>query len=274
MDSQHPAQLPVLTFDLFDSTQVIHSVSTRRGGASTGPFSSLNLGIKVGDHQPAVYENRARFLASLGLTLPSTVALTQVHGTRVVEAARADGGRGMLPTVPPPEAADALITGVPGLGLLVLAADCVPLLFWDPEHRAVAAAHAGWRGSVAGMARHTVAAMGERYGSRPAQLRAAVGPAIGGCCYEVDGPVLAPLLRDQGRFFDRVTTATAQPDRRMLDLKALNRMQLEAAGLRADHIEVSPLCTACNADLLYSERRLGRPCGRFGAVIAIRDTAR
>lgn len=270
MDPARAATLPVLGFRHFNGARVVHAVSTRAGGTSQGPFTTLNLGIKVGDHAPAVYENRSRFLGSLGLSLPATVALTQVHGTRVVEATQADGGRGVLPSVAPPEEADALITNVPGLALLVLAADCVPLLFWDPEHGAVGAAHAGWRGSVVGMARSTVEAMGERFGSRPEALRAGIGPAIGGCCYEVDGPVLEPLRREHPQLFDAVTTPSHKPSHRTLDLKALNRLQLQAAGLRDEHIEVSPLCTACNAELLYSERRLGRPCGRFGAVIALR----
>lgn len=259
----------VIRFRSFSQAAVRHGISTRGGGASSGPFASLNLGLRVGDDPGAVAENRRRFLAAVGLHPEATVGVQQVHGTHVVVAIATDGGRGVLPDAPAPEAADALITNTPGLGLLVLAADCVPLLFWDPVRRAVGAAHAGWRGSVAGTAVGTVAAMTAAFGSRPGDLVVGIGPAIGGCCYEVDGPVLAALDARQPDHAAAVTQPSPRPGRRMLDLKALNRFQLAAAGVPAAAIEVSGFCTACHSDQLFSERRLGRPCGRLGAAIAL-----
>jgi YfiH family protein len=261
--------MAVIRLRSFSRPGVRHGFSTRGGGISRGTFASLNLGLRVGDDPEAVVENRRRFLASVGLLPGRTVGVQQVHGTRVVTMTAADGGAGVLPDAPLPEAADALITDTPGLGLLVLAADCVPLLFWDPVRRAVGAAHAGWRGSVAGIAVQTVAAMAAAFGCRPGDLVVGIGPAIGGCCYEVDGPVLTALDAQQPGHATAVTQPSARPDRRMLDLKALNRLQLTAAGVPPASLEVSDLCTACHSDLLFSERRLGRPCGRLGAAIAL-----
>ena len=258
--------LPLLTFRLFE--EVPHGVSTRQGGVSAAPFASLNLGGKLGDVPEHVLHNRMRLADAVGIPLQRTVALTQVHGGRVVAAQPADGGRGVLPEASPPEEADALITDHRGLALLVLAADCVPLLFWDPVHRAIGAAHAGWRGTITGTAVATLAAMAEAYGSRPAEVRVGIGPAIGPCCYEVDAPVLEPLQQRHPGLFDAVTRAS-RPGHRMLDLPEANRLQLLAAGVQAEHIEALPYCTACRTDLLFSERKEGRPSGRFGAIIAL-----
>ena len=261
--------LPLLRFSIFGD-HVVHAISTRRGGVSLGPFSSLNLSAKVGDALDLVRQNRELFLTSLGLKPESTVALTQVHGHRVVLVLPRDRGRGVTPSARPPEQADAVITQAPGVALMILAADCVPILLWDPVHRAIGAAHAGWRGTTASIATKTLRAMREAFGTDATAILIGIGPSIGLCCYEVDRPVLQPLRRRFPNFYRRVTRPT-RPGHRRLDLRELNRLQLVAAGVPEPQIEVLDLCTACNPDLLYSERGEGRPSGRFGAVIALRS---
>lgn len=247
---------------------VTHAISTRHGGASSGPFASLNLSAAVGDKPELVRHNRGVFVEGLGLRLEDTVALAQVHGCRVVQVSDKDKGRGVLDEAPPPERADAMITNAPGVPLLVLAADCVPLLFFDPRRRAVGAAHAGWRGAVSGVAPATVRALGQAFGSRPGDLLVGVGPAIGCCCYEVDEPVLAPLRAALPEEWEQVTQP-ARPGHCRLDLQETVRRQLVRAGVPAAQIQTLGLCTACHPEILYSERAEGRPSGRFGALIAL-----
>lgn len=262
--------LPVLRFAHFGD-EVRHGVSTRAGGVSPAPYDSLNLSGTVGDAPENAAQNRERFArAAAGVGQDVLVVLTQVHGARVVRATAADCGRGIVPAAaaPPPPAADAVITDEPGVPLQVLAADCVPLLLWDPVHHAVGAVHAGWRGTAAGVAQAAVAAMAGAFGTRPADLRAGIGPAIGPCCYEVDAPVLDALVR---RYPD-IAPAVTRPVRAghaMLDLQDANRRQLLALGVPGAAIEVMRLCTACHQGLFYSDRATGRRTGRFGALVML-----
>lgn len=230
--------------------------STRRGGVSLPPFASLNLGLHVGDDPVAVRENRRRLAAATGLPLGWATA-RQVHGTTVLTATAltdepADLGTG-----------DALITDRPGLPLAIFTADCVAIYLYDPVRRAIGLAHAGWRGTVADIGPRTLAAMTEAYGTRPDDVSAAVAPSIGPCCYEVDEPVMAAVRHYP--WAEEVSQPTA-PGHRRLDLWRLNQLQLIAAGVRPDNINVSGLCTACDPDLLFSYRA---EAGRTGRQVAL-----
>ncbi len=241
---------------------VTHGFSTRTGGVSAGRHASLNLGGQRDDEPEAVRENRLRFAAALGRPLDTVVLGEQRHGARVTVVARGEGtplpsgGRGH-------RGIDAVITAESGPLLTVLSADCVPILLASEGGEAVGAVHAGWRGTAAGVVRNAVQALGETYGVSPRRLVAAVGPAIGACCYEVDGPVIKafgaghPALKPVGE------------GHAMLDLAAANVAQLVDMGVRRDRIELLPYCTACRTDLFYSVRREGEPTGRFGGGITI-----
>jgi YfiH family protein len=257
--------LPVLRFT---NLQAPHAVSTRHGGRSAPPYASLNLAGRVGDDPEAVRYNREVFLGLIGHKPETAVGVRQVHGNRVVVATLQDAGRGVTPEAAKAEEGDALIICDPGIALIVLGADCTPVLLWDPVRKAAGAAHAGWRGTVAGVANEVVRAMGETFGSRPEDIRAGIAPAIGRCCYEVDAAVEAPLREHHPAIADRVLQP-GRPGHWMLDLQEANRLQLLAAGLQQDHIEVLALCTSCRNDLLYSQRVEGYPCGRFAAAIAL-----
>ena len=184
--------------------------------------------------------------------------LKQVHGAAVIQAT-AGGLAGN---------ADAIVTMTPGLPIAVFSADCVPLLLYDPEGRRLAAAHAGWRGTVQSVARATVEAL-MAAGGRSERFLAALGPSIGPCCYEVDKPVIAQL--DQA-FAGRWGTwvKAAGPGKWMLDLWKANEAQIKEAGLTEAQIDNPRLCTACRTDLFFSYRRR-RGQGRLVAVAAIPD---
>ncbi len=203
--------------------------------------------------------NRARVLAALGRPLADQVEASQVHGnqTAVVDAAHRGHN---IPGV------DVLITRDPRVVLAMHCADCVPVLLADPVHSAVAAVHAGWRGTAAGAAAATVAAMTRSCGSRPADLVVAIGPAIGPCCYEVDAPVFERFAAWPWR----AQVFTSSPSGRwMLDLWAANHRQLVEAGVRPDAVTVAGLCSAHLPALFFSHRRDGTT-GRMAAHIAVR----
>lgn len=237
---------------------ISHAFTTRLGGMSAAPFVSLNLGRGVGDDPVAVQTNRARAAAAVGRRLDDHVEASQVHGAFTAIVGAADRG-GKI------DGADGLASNDPKTLLAVHCADCVPILLADPVRRAVAAVHTGWRGTAAGAAASGVRAMHEAFGSRPADLRAAIGPAIGPCCYLVDAPVLERFGASPGR--DDVFAAAA-PGQWRLDLWEANRRQLEDAGVPAGAVVTARLCTSDHPELFFSHRRDGRS-GRMAALIAL-----
>ena len=261
---------------------LVHGFSTRPGGVS--PLDGekvLNLGFIEGDTKENVLENRRRFQSALGAQDLELVALKQIHSyvIHVLEAAApAEPCRG-----------DASATKRPGLLLAVQTADCVPILLVDPKKRAIAAIHAGWRGTLARIIVKAIGKLQMHFKSNPADLLAAIGPAIGGCCYEV-GTEVATQFQSQFAeapdWFDEFRTGDEPnpiqwlnmmppghqppPKNVLLDLKKANRAQLLSAGLRAPNIFVSDLCTACRRDLLFSYRNDAAQSGRLLSVIGIR----
>ena len=259
----------LLRFAIFGNA-VRHGVSTRRGGVSAPPFSSLNLGRRVGDAPEAVTQNRGIFLQQLGLQPEQVFSPSQVHGDSVVVVGEQDAGRGVYGDLRPPIEADAALTQAQGLALLLISADCALLLLQDPAQGVVGAAHAGWRGSVAGVAGKTVAEMARAFGTKPADVRVGIAPAIGPCCYEVDGPVLEPV-RQRFPQWEQQVVRPGRPGHGYLDVQELNRLQLLQAGVPDGNIEVLRMCTSCNNEQFFSERREGRPSGRLGAAIALQS---
>ncbi len=247
--------LPLLQFASFDDPSIAHGVSTRAGGVSGGPYSTLNLGSSVGDDPMCVEENRLRLARALGFR--SLVTTPQVHGVSALvvdESTAADA---------PSIRADILLTTSPGFLLMQRFADCVPLLFWHPDAQAVAVAHAGWRGTALGVAESAVAALRELVGAQPDGLRAAIGPSIGPCCFEVGREVVAQFPHADG------AVRKGPRGRPHLDLWELNRRALVLAGVPDKHIEVAERCTRCEADTFFSHRAMGYPAGRFGAAIGL-----
>jgi YfiH family protein len=242
---------------------VVHAFSTRQGGASRAPFDSLNLGLSVGDDAAAVHENRRRFFGRFGIEQDRVVRVKQVHGARVLlvdaPATRRPGFPFSL--IDEPVEADATITNLPGLALTVSTADCVPILIHDPVRRAVAAVHAGWRGTAARIAAQALDAMAGAYGTRPADCRAAIGPAIRRCCYQVDRPAqerLAASSPTAARYLEN-----DGPGHWRADLPGLNRAILMDAGVLSEGIQELEMCGACRRDLFFSHRRDEGRTGRM-----------
>lgn len=237
----------------------------RTGGASARWGGGLNWSYSVGDDGSSVRTNRGKTLALLGLPLERAVMAGLVHGDRVVAVTGSEGpGKGEVRVV---ENCDGLITDQRGLALVVTAADCVPILLYDPVRQAVGAVHAGWRGTVAGIASKAVAAMTAAYGSRPSDLVAGVGPSIGPCCYEVDEPVARPVRDFYGDRAGGLLGPGAGPGKYQLDLWEANRLDLAAAGVTEVH--VSRECTACQIGRYFSHRAERGTAGRGAAVIVL-----
>ncbi len=239
---------------------VCHGFFTRAGGVSKPPYASLNLGAGVGDDPEAVAENRRRCFAALGLDEVRVVTPHQVHSTVVARVGRAEGGRVI-------EATDGLVSREPGTALLLRFADCVPIVLYDRERRAIGLAHAGWRGTLEGMAGAAVRAMQAHFGSQPGRLWAGVGPAIGACCYEVS----ADLAEAFAHRFGPQVVGHPPGSGAHLDLAAANAIALQEAGL--GQVEQAGLCTACHVDEFFSHRREGGQTGRLGAIVALAEAA-
>jgi YfiH family protein len=231
---------------------------------SRGPYRSLSLAYGVGDAARAVAANRRRLADLLGIAPGTRVEAEQVHGRRIAVLERLAGGphragrriRGV----------DALATARRGIWLTIYAADCVPVLIVDAKTPAIAAVHAGWRGVGAGVVPATILRMTNAFGTAPGECIAMLGPAIGGCCYEVDAPVARAL--GGAAWWPRAARVTGR-ERWHLDLRTAVREQLVDAGVRAGRITAVPYCTACRPDLFYSYRRDGA-CGRMAACISLR----
>ncbi len=242
---------------------LVHAFLTRRGGVSRGPYGELNLSERVGDDPEAVRRNHELVRRAFGLPPEGPTRLRQVHGVavRVVrsekDAADLSGKEG-----------DALVTNRPGLSLAVGAADCAPVILYDEVGGALAVVHAGWKGTALGAPAAALAEMTRLYGTRPANVLAAVGPCAGGCCYEVDESV-ARAFREGGHFWGKFSLPTG-PGKWKLDLAKANALALEGAGVPKERIETSGLCTICREDLFFSYRRDGRRSGRMLSLAYIR----
>ncbi|MGG3282803.1 peptidoglycan editing factor PgeF [Paenibacillus solani] len=248
----------------------------RKGGVSLAPYDSLNLAFHVGDRPDDIVENRRRTAATLGFSLDDWTCGEQVHGVRIGVVREEDKGRGSQDRASAFQDTDGLVTNVPGILLASFYADCVPLYFWDPVTRAVGLAHAGWKGTLGGIAEEIVRSMAAEYGSQPQHIHAAIGPSIGECCYEVDDRVM-DHVRDSGNglvISDEVTKSALYLDKGdgkyMLNLKEINRHIMIKAGILAEHIECTSWCTSCNHDLFFSYRKDGGTTGRMASWIGMR----
>ncbi len=258
--------LPLLRFpSLAAFPGLVHAVSTRQGGVSPAPYASLNLSTSTGDSRENVDANHWRLAEALGMARERFTTSWQVHGTRVLHATGEMAGR-MI------DQADGIITDIPGLPLTQRYADCTPLIVYDPKRHAAGLGHAGWRGTVDGMAAALVQAMTAAFGSDPADLTAVVGPAIGPCCYEVGPEVVEAVQRvfpaEAGLLSQPANGASAQPRGPHFDLWAANRWQLAGAGV--GQIEVAGVCTRCQHETFFSHRGDGPVTGRFGAVVMLK----
>jgi len=249
------------TFPIFDrfAREFRAGFSTRLGGVSQGPYASLNLGISRGDDPQAVAENFARFGRALGFDPRRAVMSQQAHTVNIRLATAEDAGKGLVRERDYRDV-DALITAERQLPLITNYADCTPLLFYAADRRLAATAHAGWRGTVDGMAAATVARL-QALGCDPKQLYVAIGPSAGPCCYEVDEETAACFARHNGAFGPMARPIEGKPGKYLADLWLTNRALLVQSGVPEDQISVAGLCTICHHDLFYSHRIQGEQRG-------------
>ncbi len=240
---------------------VPHCFTTRLGGVSQGSLSSLNIGIHRGDRWESVLKNYEILGNALGFHPKDLVLSHQTHTDIVLAVGKEQTGAGLFaPELPE---CDGLITNEPGVALAVFTADCTPILLHDPVTGAVGAVHAGWRGTAAGIAGKAVAAMAREFGAEPADIRAAIGPNIGVCCFETDSDVPQAMLDA----FGEEARPFLHPKglKYYVNLKEINGLVLRRAGVR--HIDISGECTVCQSHRFWSHRVTKGDRGSQGAII-------
>ena len=224
--------------------ETAHAFASRKGGVSKGVYESLNLGLSTGDKPETVWANRHLVLEAFSVPKDRVCALQQVHSSRVVEATASWYEL----------EADGAVTNKENLLLIISTADCVPILFYDSVRGAIGAAHAGWRGTVKGVARNVVTTLSELYSSKPEDIHTVFGPCILGDCYQVGKEVIDTFV--QAGFPDTVYYPD-EAGRYRLDLLAANRFMLEHSGVPSSQIHSMNLCTHCDSTRFYSHRRDG-----------------
>jgi polyphenol oxidase len=236
---------------------LLHGFMGRRGGKSVGRYAGLNTSYRVGDDPKVVSQNVCDMKLAVGIHDGKIVTMRQVHGDNIIEVKDRqlkEAGE-----------ADGMVTAESGIYLGILTADCVPLLFIAPKQRLAAAVHAGWRGTLAGIAQKTVRLFEDQYGVTADGLEVALGPSIGVCCYEVKDDVAAPLMKKWGSL--TTPSVAVKEGKSFINLSRLNRDILREAGVPGKQlIQVGP-CTRCTADDFFSYRREGGETGRQISVI-------
>ena len=247
----------------------VHGFSTRLGGVSEGIYSSMNLSFTRGDKEEAVRENYNRISAALGFSPEDIVTSDQTHTANVRVITAEDRGNGITKPRPYTDV-DGMITNVPGLVLATFYADCVPLYFADPVHKAVGLSHSGWRGTAAGIGAVTVKELQKHYGTRPEDIYAAIGPSICQDCYEVSEDVILEFQKTFSRELWKDIFYRKENGKYQLNLWEANRQILLGAGILSEHISMPNLCTCCNPEFLYSHRASQGKRGNLGAFLGIK----
>lgn len=249
-----------LVYYQFNSLAVNHAVFTRHGGVSEAPWASLNLGGNVGDSPEAVAENYRRIYAALDMDGSRSCSVWQVHSADTIVATAPTPERGWITH------ADGMVTDQPATPLVMRFADCVPVLFHDPVQQAIGIAHAGWRGTLQGAGVSVLHKMIDTFGSRPSDIRAAIGPSISAACYQVGAEVVSAV-----EWYFGTTDGLIQYDPNdntpHFDLWAANALDLRRNGV--EQVEVMGICTASNTDDFFSHRAESGKTGRFVAVISL-----
>ncbi len=251
--------------------RLVAGITTRNGGASSPPFLSLNMGLHVNDDPGLVLQNRERLADVTGMPLSSWVSGEQVHGVNVAKVGRSDRGSGAENQATAIPGSDGLYTMETDVLLTAFYADCVPLFFYAPDHNFLGLAHAGWRGTVSDMAGKMVEAYADKEGLPPEDMYAAIGPAIGSCCYEVDQAVIDAVNSIAPDCPEAVYKNSGRDGHFMLDLKELNRYLLIQAGIAENNITVTDYCTSCSDNLFFSHRRDKGKTGRMLSFIGMKE---
>lgn len=249
---------------------VMHGFSTKIGGVSKGVYAQMNLGVSRGDDPEAVLENYRRIANVLHMPWERMVLSHQTHTTNIRVVTEKDAGAGLVKKRDY-ENVDGLITNIPNLPLVTFYADCVPLYFVDPVHRAIGLSHSGWRGTVNRMGQCTVEAMKAEYHSRPEDILACIGPSICSECYEI-GEEVAQEFEKAFLPAQNEQILKQKPDGKyLLNLWKANEIILLEAGIKKEHLAITDVCTKCNPDLLYSHRVMGNQRGNLAAFLCLNE---
>lgn len=271
----------LLIYPLLEETGLVkHCFTTRDGGVSEGIYGTMNLSFTRGDDRAAVEENYRRLSEAMDVEYEKFVFTDQTHTTTVRKVTREEAGKGLVRERDYQDV-DGLITNEPGLVLSTFYADCVPLFFVDPVHRAIGMSHSGWRGTVGRMGAATIAAMQREYGTLPGDLICAIGPSICQDCYEVSEDVAEEFRREfEGRETEILKDSAAEnvadvkekrQDRKyQLDLWKANEIVLTDAGVAENHIAVTNICTCCNPKILFSHRASQGRRGNLGGFLSLK----
>lgn len=262
--------LPYLSFSSYEALPYIrHMFTTREGGVSKDIYESLNLSFTRGDDETAVLENYRRVAQALETSIDHIVTSDQTHTTNVRPVGKEDLGKGI--TRPRDyKDVDGMITDQPGVLLATFYADCVPLYFVDPVHKAIGLSHSGWRGTVGRMGQATVEAMERSFGSQPKDLLCAIGPSICQDCYEVSRDVAEAFIFAFPIHEKEILQAGAL-GKYQLDLWKANEIVLTEAGVLKEHIDLAGLCTCCNSSILFSHRASKGKRGNLGAFLMLTE---
>ena len=263
-------QVPLLHFPLLEKCSFItHAFTTRMGGVSTGDCTSMNLSFTRGDDEAAVRENYRRIAAALGTDAKQFVCSDQTHTTNVRRVTKADAGKGVV--IPKDYTdVDGLITNEPGIVLSTFYADCVPLYFVDPVHRAIGLSHSGWRGTVNKMGQVTIEAMKREFGSRAADLYCAIGPSICQDCYEISRDVAEEFMKAFPEHVNDILLQKSE-EKFQLDLWKANEIVMLESGVLPEHLAVTNICTCCNPTELFSHRASKGKRGNLAAFLMIKE---
>ena len=263
------SEVPLLHFPLLDQTGIVeHCFTTRMGGVSEDIFSTMNLSFTRGDKEEAVLENYRRLGEAMGVSPQDFVCTDQTHTTNVLRVGKEDCGNGVTKPRPYTDV-DGLVTNEPGVVLSTFFADCVPLYFVDPVHRAIGMSHSGWRGTVGRMGARTLEKMQEEFGTEAKDVIAAVGPSICQECYEVSRDV-AEEFQKEFKGHESEILIDKGNDKFLLDLWKCNEIVMLEAGILKEHLAVTNICTCCNPTLLFSHRASKGRRGNLGAFMFLK----
>ena len=262
--------VPYFVFKNLENTGLVrHGFSTRLGGVSEGFLSSMNLSFTRGDDPEKVRENFRRMGTAIGFETKDLVLSDQTHTANVRRVTEADRGKGFDKEKDYTDT-DGLITNVPGLMLVTIYADCVPLYFVDPVHKAIGLSHSGWKGTVHRMGKVTLERMAEEFGTRPEDVQAAIGPSICQDCYAVSEDVAEAFMNEFADHQDDQLVYRKDNGKYQLNLWRANELVLLEAGIRPEYLTITNVCTCCNHELLFSHRASHGQRGNLGAFLGLK----
>lgn len=263
-------RLPLLHYPLLEETGIVeHCFTTRLGGVSEDIFSTLNFSFTRGDNPDSVMENYRRVGQVFGKTEADFICTDQTHTTNVLRVGKEEAGFGVTKPRPYTDV-DGLITNELGVILSTFYADCVPLYFVDPVHKAIGLSHSGWRGTVGRMGQKTLEAMKEAFGTKPEDVYAAIGPSICQDCYEISEDVAEHFYKEFERHGDEILINKGN-GKYQLDLWKTNEIVMLEAGILPEHLAVTNICTCCNPDVLFSHRASQGKRGNLAAFLMLKE---